>query len=91
MDKDFDSQRRLHPNKKFTGLSECITRGISLFSNSDDAKRRARAKFRDYRLCAVRLKKGAGKIIKSGGKSHYTWWPLSDFDILGCCDVLQND
>jgi len=28
-----------------------------------------------------------GKIKQTGKKSHYTWWPFADFDILANCRV----
>lgn len=41
-DGDFFSQRKLQPDKQFTGLGvdECIARSISLFSEISDASRR---------------------------------------------------
>ena len=36
-------------------------------------------------VCQVTLGTGAGRIMKTGGRSHHTWWPYGDYGILTNC------
>lgn len=66
----------------------CHARGLSVYTKREDALRRRRqTRFRDYKLCKVLLHAGAGYIKPFGQRSHHTWWPLKDFNILAECDV----
>ncbi len=85
---DFRSQRAKLPEARFR-VTECQARGLSVFLNPDDAKSLAqRNGLTGVRLCQVTLGKGAGRILKTGRASHYTWWPLAAFDILANCEVM---
>lgn len=91
-EEDFHSHRKLNPNKPFKNASrECAARGLSLFSDPNEARRRTKKTMKNYRLCILRLYSGAGKILKTYGPHHYTWWPFVDFDILSICEVVQHD
>lgn len=86
-DADFRSQRALYPDKAFR--YECRARGLSVFENRQDAERQLELKsWHGARLCRVDLVPGAGRILKTYRNSHYTWWPLADFDILANCQVV---
>lgn len=79
---DFGSQRALKPFARFN-VSECRARGLSVYARRGDAINRSRKRaLRGTLVCRVSLQPGAGSILKTGGGSHYTWWPLADFDIL---------
>ena len=83
---DFLSQRQEHPERKFTNVTECRARGLSVFTSAEEARRRlASVKFRGMHVCRVRLRIGAGSLLKTGGGSHHTWWPFAQFDILDEC------
>ena len=85
-DSDFQSQRLEHPARVFTNVPECQARGLSVFMNAGEARKKLRsAKFRGMHLCRVRLRSGAGRILRAGGGSHHTWWPFAEFDILEQC------
>lgn len=85
---DFRSQRWQKPTHRFHGVTECQARGLSIFAQRDDAERALRLpSLRGRFLCVVQLEAGAGYIQKTGRGSHYTWWPLAAFDILGRCAV----
>lgn len=84
---DFRSYRAEHPERVVHGVSECQTRGLSVYGERRDAERLLRSpRFRGRLICRVELCEGAGRIEHTGGKSHYTWWPLAEYNILGHCD-----
>ena len=81
---DFFSQRKLQPNKVFTGLGvdECVARSISLFSDINDAIRRLKLpKFRNAQIAAVTLEPKDGVIKKTFSDSHYSWWRSTNFEV----------
>ena len=51
------------------------------------AMKRLVYKFRGSKVGRLTLVSGAGWIQKTGSDSHYTWWPLADFDIVQHCAV----
>lgn len=87
---DFRSQRAEHPKRRFS-LDECHVRGVSVFGQADDARRQVAklGKFRGSTVCGVDLTEGAGVILKTGKRSHHTWWPLADFNILNRCSIEE--
>ena len=89
-DDDFRSQRTLEPNRDF-GVSECRTRGLSVFTQASDATRAARRSrnLRGAKLAQLTLNQGAGCIKQTGSRSHHTWWPYQAFDILANCEVME--
>lgn len=83
-DNDFFSQRKLQPNKVFSGLGvdECIARFISLFSEVNDATRRLKLpKFRSANVVEITLQPKDGVIKKTFSDSHYSWWRSTDFEV----------
>ena len=83
-DCDFFSQRKMQPNKTFTGLGvdECVARSISLFSEVNDAARRLKLpKFRSANIAVVTLQPKDGVMKKTFSDSHYSWWRSTDFDV----------
>ena len=85
---DFCSQRAGKPQNQFTA-SECLARGVSVFSEVGDAKKQLMMpNHKGKSVCRMTLNKGAGRILKTGRKSHLTWWPLADFDILNHCQMV---
>ena len=88
LDSDFKSHRAMNPDRIFKSVSECVTRGLSVTSDFDDAVRRLRLpKFRGAMVCRVALDIGAGRIQQTNSPPHHTWWPLTDFDISANCVV----
>lgn len=87
-DGDFQSKRAESPNNQFS-VSECQARGLSVFSQVRDARKQLKMPtVRGMLICRVTLDIGAGYILKTGRGSHFTWWPLADFDILDNCQVV---
>ena len=81
-DCDFRSQRAENPHQIFPGVTECQACGLSVFFNRADAERRTRSgRLQGAMIGEVTLTRGAGRIAKTGRRSHYTWWPLADFDV----------
>ena len=88
-DDDFRSQRAEKPENQF-GVSECQARGLSVFIDANDAMKQLKLpKFKGSMLCMVTLGTGAGYIQRTGRQSHFTWWPLADFDILAACKMVD--
>lgn len=82
--RDFDSVRRLQPNRVLD--DECDARGVSVFTDPAEASsKRLLRPFRSHKVCPVRLCNQAGPILHNGSRSHHTWWPFANFDILGAC------
>ena len=87
-DDDFRSQRAQKPNNQFN-VPECQARGLSVFSKLRDAEKQLRMPNHNGKLiCRATLDRGAGHILKTGRKSHFTWWPLADFDTLNHCQMV---
>lgn len=81
---DFFSQRKLQPNKIFTGngVDECITRAVSLFQDKSDAVKRMKLpKFKRAVIARVRLEPKDGMMKKTFSGSHYSWWRSTEFDV----------
>ncbi len=89
-DDDFMSQRAQRPNRRFR-VSECQARGLSVHSDVNASRaiqKLPRMRMQGMKVCRVVLDSGAGRIQKTGGHYHYTWWPLANFDILGNCSMV---
>jgi hypothetical protein len=87
-DSDFQSQRAEKPDAVFNSVSECIARGLSVFTDRRDCERASKLPaLRGRHLCRVRLTNGAGSIEQTGRPSHHTWWPFAEFAILPRCVV----
>ena len=85
IDDDFRSQRAEKPTAHFY-VSECQARGLSVFTDAGDAENQTRRRNLKFMVvCRVTLATGAGRIMKTGGRSHHTWWPYQDYDILTNC------
>ena len=88
-DDDFRSQRAEKPNRAFDGISECTTRGVSVYPDPMDMKPVLKLRHMRGRLiCRVELDRGAGFILRTG-EAHHTWWPFAEFDILTNSTVIE--
>lgn len=88
-DDDFRSQRAEKPAAQFN-VSECRARGVSVFASRRDVEIRARrGNLEGLAICQVTLVEGAGRIKKTGARSHHTWWPYSGYDILANCQMVH--
>lgn len=82
-DKDFFSQRCLQPNKVFEGIDECIVRSLSVFDCIEETERRLKLpKFRNAHIVEVNLSPDDGKIKKTFGNAHFSWWRTKFFNPL---------
>ncbi len=89
-DADFESHSAKFPEKTYADA--CKARGVSVFKNPSDIERLkllSTNKNKPCLTCQIKLKAGAGKIKQTGTPSHHTWWPLKDFQILQCCEVVE--
>ncbi len=88
-EKDFESHRAQKPDTKFSGVSECQARGLSVYSTKHEPEKLLKlSKFRTYMICRVTLDFGAGRIQQTGKHpTHHTWWPFAQYDLLANCNV----
>ena len=87
---DFRSFRSLNP-ASVVGVLECQTRGLSVYTNADDAeKKRKLPKLKKLMTCAVSLDSFSGKLKQTGQPSHHTWWPSAQFLILDNCERIET-
>ena len=87
-EEDFISKRAENPDRDFGNISECQARGLSVFAERGDSQKALKLpNLRGRLICRVALEAGAGHIQQTGRRSHHTWWPLADFDILAHCVV----
>lgn len=91
MSEDFDSWRTLNPDTKCPGeVCECRARSVSVLETEEAAKRKRKLpKLKNSSISKLKLNRGAGKIKKTGGAAHYSWWPFADYDILAVCEVVS--
>ena len=88
---DFLSQRQENPAIQLRNLSECHARGVSLFSAKRDASRLIRqGKFAGCSVVRISLDAGMGAVLKSGSRSHFTWWPAAGLDYAALCRVDEQ-
>ena len=84
---DFRSQRAEKPDQVFAGVTECQARGLSVHADRADSERVLKLpKMRGRHVCRLSLTAGAGRVQQTGQRSHHTWWPFADYDVLACCD-----
>ena len=75
-DSDFSSQRAEKPNNQFN-IPECRARGLSVFSEVKEAEKKLKRRtLKGLMICQLKLDKGAGYMLRTGRRSHFTWWPL---------------
>ena len=88
---DFRSQRAEKPGYAFRGASECLARGLSVNTTLHDIEPKLKLpRFRGMLVCRIELDGRAGRIQQTGTRSHHTWWPFADFDILGNCTLALS-
>jgi len=80
---DFQSQRKLHPDKDFgVNIDECTARAVSVFRDIDDVKRLLKMpKFKKSKISELTLFPKDGLIKKTFSVSHYSWWISKEFKI----------
>lgn len=89
VDADFRSQRAMFPDRPFPNVLECQARGVSVHDDIEEAQLLLNMRnFRGCIICQVNLNRGAGYIQQTGRRSHFTWWPLADYDITANCLVV---
>ena len=94
-DLDFLSSYQEHPEKRDDKRSrgqECEFHGLSVFAGLADVENAQRLPTQQGKLiCVVHLEDGAGAIKQTGStKSHRTWWPSEDFDIISHCERMAR-
>ena len=71
--------------------TECETKGLSVYTDSDDAVNCALQYPKiGNRVASVTLSPVSGKVLYTGGRfpTHHTWWKPSDFDPTGVSVVV---
>ena len=88
-DDDFRPQKDLRPATQ-VNVSECQSRGLSVFTEHPDAQALTRWRnLRDMAICQLTLTQGAGHIMKTGRRSRHTWWPYASYDIMAACTMVN--
>ncbi len=88
-DDDFQSQQAERPDRVFRDVTECQARGLSVFASRTFAEQLStRGSLQGTAICQVILAPGAGSIQPTGRRSHHTWWPFADYDILANSQVV---
>lgn len=84
---DFVSVWQEQPERR-QRLDPCQSRGLSLFTTADEARKRTSyPTLRCKLVCAIQLTPDAGPLLMTSGY-HCTWWPLRDYDIIAHCAEL---
>lgn len=79
--KDFFSQKKDNPDNKFSGISECILRAVSVWDNRE--KCLGIKKFptqRDKIVGEIVLNNSDGLIKSTFKQHHYSWWRGNSFN-----------
>ena len=88
-DDDFQSQQAERPDRVFRDVTECQARGLSVFASRTVAEQLSSiGSLQGTAVCQVTLTPGAGRIQPTGRRSHHTWWPLAEYDILANSQVV---
>lgn len=91
---DFQSQRALKPLAKFRGVSECLTRSLSVFSDVEKCQNMVKLpvyKGRWKMVLQLQLNEDDGMIQKTfKDPKHYSWWRTSNFNINNSV-IIQNE
>ena len=86
---DFRSQRAERPDRIFRDVTECQASGLPVFASRNVAEGLSTGgRLQGLSVCQVTLAPGAGRIQPTGRRSHHTWWPLADYEILANCQVV---
>ena len=89
---DFRSYAALNPDKKYNdSTKKCQAHGVSVYRNPRAAAK-SRERYSNLKgtlICKVVLVEGAGRIKRTGSRTHYTWWPLADYDIIANCQAIE--
>ena len=84
---DFRSQRAEKPRQVFSGVTECQARGLSIHADRADSEQVLKLPtMRGRHVCRLALTAGSGRVQQTGQRSHHTWWPFADYDVLACCE-----
>ncbi|HPQ97232.1 MAG: hypothetical protein KDI44_17745 [Thiothrix sp.] len=80
---DFWSQHKMAPGKTFNGVTECIACSVSLLDVEGCERVLKMPRFKRKRgevmLARVHLGPDAGRIKKTSGHGHYSWWRSVSF------------
>lgn len=86
---DFLSQREIHgKDKVFKGISECVTRSVSLSQDIQNLLRLP--KFKGKKVVEIKLKNDDGLVLQTFRKSHYSWWRSHNFSIKNI-KIVENE
>lgn len=82
--RDFQSRWQRDPNPaQFPGARECRAKGVSVFSNLEDAQLVLGRRSSGGYIVGIELREGMGVVLQtpSGAHdSHITWWPSIEID-----------
>jgi len=80
-DNDFVSQSFEFPNKIFD-MPLCILKSVSIFDSLDNCQKiKKYPRHRNKCIAKLALRENDGKIKKTFGENHYSWWRSINFSI----------
>lgn len=72
-----------------SGVSECITHSVSLFSDHTTCRNiRKLPAHRNKVMAKVTLSEDSGLIHETCFTNHFSWWRNRDFDIIAVCNIV---
>lgn len=89
-EEDFQSQRELHPDRHFQGVTECVARSLSNwtdFSKCNDLRKIGRHKKKLVGRIQLAPNSGA---ISTRPDGHVSWWPCKGFDPVSATEVVRK-
>jgi hypothetical protein len=81
---DFHSQRKLNPTVRYTNVSECISRSLSIWDDIDkclNILKLPRHKNKTPFVMQLNLVTGDGLVLQTFKPNHYSWWRTNNYDL----------
>ena len=81
---EYQSQRKICPTCVFKGVSECLSRSLSVYDDLNKCKqlqKLPRFKNRWKGILELKLSINDGMIQQTFKANHYSWWRTQEFDI----------
>jgi hypothetical protein len=87
---DFESQRVMYPKQLFN-VDECRARSLSVSTEPTPCEHLIRIPNRPERFVAkIRLTEESGLILKTGKRTHFSWWRARDFDPIAATELPED-
>ncbi len=90
-EKDFDSHRKLFPNKSFK-TNECRVRSLSIFNDLGECAKLLKLPLhKNKQIVQLVLPPESGVILQTGNNpTHYSWWKAAKFNPIPDCQSIKT-